>query len=465
MSDRIPILAVAGRPVLHSLSPVIFRELFRASGTRAAYTRLAAEDAAEAISIFRALGMRGMNLTAPLKETAAALLGAGRGDELAAEARGLGAVNCLVGLEGGRVRGANTDPQGVLGALRARGVEIRGARCLVLGAGGAGKAAAFALKSAGGEVTIANRTRFRAEDAAAQLGCGAAALDGIAELAASADIIASTLASDALPDPESWFPELGVGRSRLAVLDADYKKGALAAYASVRGAIVASGTEWLLGQALPAYELFMGAEARSVSEAEREALAALLGSACREDAASAAAKAGKIALVGLMGSGKTAVGKALASRMSLPFVDSDEEIVSEAAASIPEIFAREGEDGFRAREARAIDRISSRPGPAVIATGGGAPSSKSSAALLAERCLPVWLYVTPKTAAERSQRGPGGTASRPLLAGWNPEERLGLLEADRRGAYASLSELVVSTEGRSSGEVAEIIHDEIGSLS
>jgi shikimate dehydrogenase len=466
-SGGIPILAVAGRPVLHSKSPLVFRELFRASGAEAAYTRVAAGSAAEAISLFRSLEMTGMNLTAPFKEEAAAILGESRVDRLSEDARRLGAVNSLVMLDGGGIRGENTDPQGVLGALRARGVELAGRRCLVLGAGGAGKAAAFALVSAGAEVTVANRTRFRADDAAALLGCASASLEDLPELARGAEVIVSTIASDVLPDPESWFPRAspdtaasGPAGGCVAVLDADYKKGALARLASARGIPAATGVDWLISQALPSYRLFMGEEAAGGGSGLRDSLAALLAGA-----PPAYSRGRKIALVGLMGAGKTMAGRALAARLGLPFADNDAEIEAEASATIAEIFSSEGESGFRAREARALDRITSTPGAAVVSTGGGAPTAAPCAAMLAERCLAVWLYVTPETAAARASRSPGGVSARPLLAGGNPAGRLAALEAERRGAYAACAELLVSTEGRSFGEAAEVIHDEIGLLS
>jgi shikimate dehydrogenase len=438
------------------MSPVIFRELFRASGAKAAYLRVAASGAAEALFVFRALGMRGMNLTSPLKEEAAPLA-----DELSPGARVLGAVNCLLPLQGGGIRGCNTDPQGVLGGLAARGAAIAGKRCLVLGAGGAGKAAAFALKSAGGEVVIANRTRSRADEVAALLGCASASLDELAELASRAEVIVSTLESGALPDPETWFP-VGGGA---AVLDADYKDGRLSRFAAARGHIAASGADWLAGQALPAYELFMGGAAPAIGAASPGGLAALLARSPR-----AYEKGRKIAMVGLMGAGKTQVGRALAALLGAGFVDSDREIETEAGRSVSELFAAEGESGFRAREARVLDRITSIPGAAVISTGGGAPTASALAALLAERCTVVWLYVTPGTAAARARGGPradsgAALAARPLLAGGDPEARLAFLEAERRGAYAACAELLVSTEGRSIAETAEVILDEIDRLS
>ncbi len=387
MNDRIRILGVSGRPVLHSMSPMLFRELFRASGVEAAYTRVAASSAEEALGLFRSLGMSGMNLTAPFKEAAASLA-----DELTPEARELGAVNCLVPLESGRVLGANTDMQGVLGALCGRGVDVAGRRCLVIGAGGAGKAAARALAGAGGRVVVVNRTRSRAELLASKVGGEAAGLDELAVRAKDASVIVSTLASDALPDPAAWLPEraeLGErasGAVGITVLDADYKQGTLARSAAERGFVVASGLEWLACQAAPAYELFMG-HAAAVSPADLTA---------RVGRAELCAAGRRIALIGLMGAGKTATGKALARLLSVPFVDADIEIARQAGMPVAEIFAREGESGFRVRELRAIDRLTSISEPAVLSTGGGAPASAAGGRLLEERCLCVWLHVVPR---------------------------------------------------------------------
>lgn len=441
-----PILGVAGRPILHSLSPNLFRELFRSSGVDAAYTRIAAGSAAEALGLFRSLGMRGLNVTAPYKEEMAALV-----DELTPDAKALGAANCLVALADGRILGANTDAQGALGGLRARGIEPAGKRCLVIGAGGAGKAAARGLVSAGADVVIANRTKSRAEAVAASLGCAGAGLDQLAALAAGTDVIVSTLSSDALPHPETWLPD----DSAAAILDADYKWGILARYAAERGHAVATGADWLACQALPAYALFMGA-----GPSMKGSVADFATAVARSPRATATGR--KIALVGLMGAGKTQAGKVLARLLGLPFIDADKDIEADAGMSVSDIFAREGEAGFRAREQRTIDRITSWPGPAVLATGGGAPTNPACAGILGKRCLCVWLHVSPPTAALRTR---AGAAARPLISGTDAEARLGALEAERRGAYASCSELMVSTEGRDAREVAEVIYGEIDRVS
>lgn len=451
MSESIDILGVAGRPVLHSMSPVLFRELFRITEKKAAYLRVAASSAEEALFIFRALGMRGMNLTAPFKEGAAALV-----DERSPEAEKLGAVNCIVPLPGGGLRGCNTDPRGVLGGLSARGIDPRGKSCLVIGAGGAARSAVAALAEAGGEVVVANRTRSKAESLASLFGCSAAGIGDLRELAADADVIASTLAADVLPDPSSWFPL----NRRPAVVDADYKTGTLARYAAELGCPVSSGSDWLVGQGLPAYELFMGEPATATPESSLDCLAELLS---RSERAYRSGR--KIALVGLMGAGKTSVGAALAGMMRVPFVDADREIEADAGMAIPRIFESEGESGFRARETRILERITSSPGPLVLSAGGGAATREENARLLRDSCMTAWLYVTPESAAGRSGAQRGSGAARPLLAGSDPEARLRALESERRGVYASCAELLISTEGRDARQVAEALHEEIDRLS
>jgi len=452
MSELTMILGVAGRPVLHSMSPAIFGELFRADGLKtegpdaeAAYVRVAARSAKEALSVFRALRMRGMNLTSPFKEEAALLA-----DELEPDARALGAVNCLKPLEGGRVLGANTDPRGALSGIVRLGLDLAGKDCLVVGAGGAGKSAARALVSVGARVVVANRTLARAEEVAARLGCSAAGLEDLPRLARGAAVIVSALASDGLPDPDSWLPR-GAGPDSPVVVDADYKTARLASASRSRGLTAIDGKEWLIGQALPAYELFTG---RPAPRLEPDAMAAAF------ERSRLPASRRKIALVGLMGSGKTTAGKALARLSGLPFVDVDREIEAEAGMAISSIFEREGESGFRERETRMLDRITSDSGGAVVSTGGGAPTIPASAAILTERCLCAWLFVSPARAAARAE-----AVTRPLLAGKDPEATLAALEESRRGAYAACAHLIVSSDERDSREVAEVIHEEIDRVS
>ena len=138
-----------------------------------------------------------------------------------------------------------------------------------------------------------------------------------------------------------------------------------------------------------------------------------------------------IVLVGLMGAGKSTVGRRLAKRLGLPFIDSDEEIERAADRSIGEIFDRFGEASFRDGERRVIARLIGGP-PKVLATGGGAFMDERTRALMLERCTVVWLSADIATLAGRVAR----RDNRPLLRDKDPAEVLERLAAIRNPVYA-----------------------------
>ena len=138
-----------------------------------------------------------------------------------------------------------------------------------------------------------------------------------------------------------------------------------------------------------------------------------------------------IVLVGLMGVGKSTVGRRLAGRLHLPFVDADKEIEIAAGLSIPDIFARYGEQGFRDGERRVIARlIDGRP--KVIATGGGAFMNDETRALILARATAVWLDADIDVLVDRVSR----RDDRPLLHDRDPREVLIELSARRNPVYA-----------------------------
>jgi shikimate kinase len=148
-----------------------------------------------------------------------------------------------------------------------------------------------------------------------------------------------------------------------------------------------------------------------------------------------------IVLVGLMGVGKTTVGRRLASRLNLPFVDADEEIVAAANLSIAEIFHRFGEPHFRDGERRVIARLIDGK-PKIVATGGGAFIQADTRKLILDHATAVWLDADIQTLAERVAR----RNDRPLLATGNPSETLKKLAAERNPVYA-LAPVHVKSQG------------------
>ena len=138
-----------------------------------------------------------------------------------------------------------------------------------------------------------------------------------------------------------------------------------------------------------------------------------------------------IVLVGLPGAGKTTVGRRLAERLGLGFVDGDEAIERAAGASVADIFARDGEASFRDLERRTMAALAGGP-PRVIASGGGAFADPATRALVLARCVAVWLDAEPAALAARV----GGGGRRPLVGADRPLASLQRLAAAREPAYA-----------------------------
>lgn len=159
-----------------------------------------------------------------------------------------------------------------------------------------------------------------------------------------------------------------------------------------------------------------------------------------------------IVLVGIMGCGKSTVGKRLAQRLGLEFIDADTEIERAANMTVAEIFAEHGEPYFRSGEERVIARLL-REGPQVLATGGGAFMSEATRAEIAERGLSIWLKADFDTVMARVRR----RSTRPLLQNPDPEGTMRKLMADREPVYAKAALTVVSREVPHEAVVDEIV--------
>lgn len=160
-----------------------------------------------------------------------------------------------------------------------------------------------------------------------------------------------------------------------------------------------------------------------------------------------------VVLVGMMGVGKSSVGKRLAALFKWPFVDADDEIEKSAQLTIPEIFEAYGEDHFRDGERRVIARLIEGKGPRVIATGGGAFCNPDTRALILEKAIPVWLDSDVDTLVERT----GRKNNRPLLQGGDPREILARLLEERRPAYSQAPIRVTSQGGPHGKTVAAVV--------
>lgn len=148
-------------------------------------------------------------------------------------------------------------------------------------------------------------------------------------------------------------------------------------------------------------------------------------------------------LIGPMGAGKTAVGRRLGQELGMQFYDSDLEIQKQTGVDIGFIFEKEGEDGFRQREAAAIDRLTQLPS-IVLATGGGAVLDPENMSRLSQRGRVIYLRASIAQQLRRTRL----VANRPLLDGDSRKETLAKLAQQRESIYEEMADLTINTNGR-----------------
>ncbi|MFB6269681.1 MAG: shikimate dehydrogenase [Halobacterium sp.] len=253
------VFGLVGNPVGHSLSPPMHEAAYDELGLDARYVTFepARSDLATAVDGADALGVAGLNVTIPFKQDVLSLV---EPDDLSAR---IGAVN-TVDFSGDTVTGHNTDAAGVRRSFSYHDVTLDGRTAVVVGAGGAGRAASFSLADAGASVAIANRTVETAEALAEDVGDAAAAhsLDELPELVADADVLVNATSVGMDAPEESPVPADAL-HGDLAVLDAVYSplETKLLRDADAAGATTIDGAWMLLFQGVEAFELWTGLDA------------------------------------------------------------------------------------------------------------------------------------------------------------------------------------------------------------
>ncbi|MBP8083823.1 MAG: hypothetical protein KAZ87_11545 [Spirochaetes bacterium] len=419
--------AVCGNPVLHSKSPDIYNMLFEKHGIDARYIRVRPENASEALSIYDSLGFSGMNVTAPFKEDLCSILSNKNEDVILT-----GAVNTISGKDKSAF---NTDIYGVESTLRMKSA-VSGMEAVVLGAGGAAKAAVCALKNIGADITIINRTEEKAKLIAEKYSIKHASFSELKNEIKSCAILVSTL-----PAPASAFAGNCI-HSGMIVLDAIYKDSSLESVALSRGAKFAKGIDWLINQGIKSFEIYTG---KSTSYEE---------TVSSFNPENVLGRKERIALIGFMGSGKSTVGKILAEKTGRDFYDIDGLIEKKAGKSINDIFATSGADYFRSLESEVLAEVLNYKN-SVISCGGGIILRKENVSLLKESAVTVWIYASIASSVKRLD------SSRPLLNVEDPVQRAMELFSERKKLYASACDLLVSNENKTAEKCAEIIYEEI----
>ncbi len=423
--------AVTGNPILHSKSPNIFNELFSNEKRDDAYFRLAAESAIEAINLFKQLGLKGMNVTAPYKTDVIPLL-----DEIDPDAKKINAVNTIVN-DSGKLKGYNTDFIGVTESFNDHGLDTENKTCLIIGAGGAGKAAVYGLKKAGALITIIDIAEQLAKDVAQEFACVAKPYIELEDQVRNSDIIVYAVdAAQVQIVKEEWI------HAQQIIYDVNYKPSFLNEIIKNKKCKLITGADMLINQAIPAYKYYFGTDTdkqimwdgfhKSFSEKKKKT----------------------IALIGFMGSGKTSVGKSLAKKMGYDFIDLDEVIEKITGTTITEIFKHKGETEFRKIEQDCLKQEISKTN-VIIATGGGIVIHEENRNSLKENALTFWLYNSVETSVERANDG-----TRPLLNVDDPVEKASNLFQKRIPLYAATTDMLVNTEGKTVEQITKKIYAE-----
>lgn len=345
-----------GRKLSHSYSPQIHEKL-------ADYSYTLFEKEPEEVRDFLLGGpWDTLNVTIPYKKDAFACC-----SELSDEAKRTGSVNTLVRLPGGGIYGANTDVYGfqyTLLEVFGNEDELRGKKALIFGNGGAAPSVREALESFGLQVTIISRT---GEDNYTNL-----------TRHKDAKILVNATPVGMYPENGKAVVDLSGFPEAEAVFDLIYNpaRTSLLLQAEALGIPCRNGLTMLVAQAKKSAEIFLGKELPDALIPEiRGALSKELQN---------------LILIGMPGSGKTTVGKALSEALQRPFADSDEEIEKRSGRTPERIIEEDGEEVFRKIETEVLTELGKRSG-LVIATGGGVVTRKENHPLLHQNGRIVWL--------------------------------------------------------------------------
>ncbi len=342
-----------GRKLGHSYSPQIH-------GYLGSYTYNLFEKEPEDVGAFlRSGGFSGLNVTMPYKKDVIPYC-----DELTPIAEALGAVNTIVRRDDGKIVGHNTDYFGFTSMVNKSGLTLKGKKVLVLGSGGASATAVYVCSEMGAQVIVISRS---GENNYTNL-----------HLHADASVIVNATPVGMYPNNGISPVDLGLFPSLEGVLDMIYNpaRTALLMQAKQRGLIAENGLWMLVAQAKESAEWFTG---EKIDDSLIKNIHNILSKQMMN-----------IVLIGMPGCGKSSIGRLIAQKTGRVFIDADAEIEFAANMSIPEIFTKQQESGFRAIETQVLEMLGKASG-AVIATGGGCVTRPENYPLLHQNSTIIWI--------------------------------------------------------------------------
>ena len=364
-----------------------------------------------------ARSFRGINVTIPYKQAVIPYL-----DEIDETARVIGAVNTVVNRDG-KLYGFNTDLDGLIRLIHRIGLDLSGRKVLIPGTGGTSRTAAFAAEKLGArEILKISRT---GRD-------GSLTYEEALQNHTDAEIILNTTPCGMYPEPDAQPLPLDPFRRLEGVADVIYNplRSRLVLDARSRGIPAEGGLYMLVAQAVRASEHFTGV-------------------ACPENLTDRIyekilRQKENVVLIGMPGSGKSAVGKILAGQTGRPLIDTDQLITEKAGKSIPEIFREDGEPAFRDLESTVIREVSLLGGQ-IVSTGGGAVLRPENVAVLRQNGRLFWLDRNPEVLVPTDDRPLADTA-----------EKMKQLHLAREPIYRAAADEIISVTGSPEDAADEI---------
>ena len=365
-----------------------------------------------------ARSFRGINVTIPYKQAVIPFL-----DEIDETARAIGAVNTVVNRDG-KLYGYNTDLYGLTRLIRRIGLDLSGKKVLVLGTGGTSRTASYAAEKLGARVV------YRVSRTSRE---GSLSYEEVLQDHTDAEIILNTTPCGMFPKPAEQPLSLEPFTRLEGVADAIYNplRSRLVLDARSRGIPAEGGLYMLVAQAVRASELFLD------TSYPEDLTDRIYNTILRRKE--------NLVLIGMPGSGKSAVGKTLTETTGKPLADTDQLIVEKAGKSIPEIFREDGEPAFRDLESEIIRELSLQGGQ-VISTGGGAVLRPENVTLLRQNGRLFWLDRDPDSLIP--------TDDRPLA---DTSEKMKRLYQEREPVYRASADVIIPVFGTPENTAALIL--------